>query len=255
MNVRYLVLSLLLVLSVGFISYQVTHALFSDTAQSNSNTFAAAQVFPSATPTPTQIPESTPTPTPDLSGIATHVVISEVQIATPSATGSDFVELYNPATTSANLKKFSLVKRTKTGTVSASLKLFTTSDVIPAHGFFLWASSDGGYAAQIGADVNTGANITDDNSVALLDDSDVIVDAVAWGSGHTAPLVEGTPFTSNPPAGHSIERRALSTSDETSMSGADATKGNGFDSDSNSTDFVPRAVSQPQNSGSATEMP
>ena len=34
-----------------FLSFQFTHAFFSDTAQSTGNTFAAAAEFPSATPT------------------------------------------------------------------------------------------------------------------------------------------------------------------------------------------------------------
>lgn len=238
MNVRYVLFSLIFVLAVGLISYNVTHALFSDTAESFNNTFTAANVFP--------------TPT----GVAAHIVISEVQIATPGATTSDFVELYNPTSNPVNLDGFDLVKRTKTGSSDTTLKSFSSSDTIPAHGFYLWASTDGGYAAQIGADVSTSQNITDDNSVAIKDESGGVVDALAWGSGHTAPLVETTPFSTNPSAGSSIERKALSTSDATSMtSGADVSKGNGFDSNNNSIDVILREIAQPQNSTSLAEMP
>ncbi len=232
--------------------FERTFAFFSDSETSTNNTFTAAQSFT----VPTSIPTPTPTPTPDLSGIANHVVISEVQIATSGATTSDFVEFYNPTSSNINLDGFHLEKRTSTGISSVSLKAFSSSNIIPGHGFYLWASSDGEYATQIGADVSTGENIADNNSIALLDSSDVIVDAVAWGSGHVAPLVESSAFSTNPPDNNSLERKALSTSDATSMtSGSDVSKGNGFDLDNNSTDFILRTLSQPQNSSNATESP
>ncbi|MBI2028039.1 MAG: signal peptidase I [Candidatus Levybacteria bacterium] len=239
------------ILLIG-LAIPIAFAFPSDTETSSNNVFTAAEDFfvdSSTTPTPP--------PPPTAFGIADHIVISEVQIATSGATTSDFVELYNPTSSSINLSGFHLVKRTSTGTSSANLKAFSSSDIIPAHGFYLWASTDGGYATQIGADVSTGENITSNNSVALLDSSDVIVDAVAWGSGHTAPLIEGSAFSINPGANQSMERKALSTSTVATMDigGADEFKGNGFDLDDNSTDFILRTLSQPQNSGSLIEMP
>ena len=55
----------------------------------------------------------------------------------------------------------------------------------------------------------------------------------------------------------SYERKAYATSDATSMTtGADATKGNSYDSDNNSTDFVLRPTRDPQNASSGvTEVP
>ena len=52
-----------------------------------------------------------------------------------------------------------------------------------------------------------------------------------------------------------MERKALSTSDSTTMLGADSVKGNGYDTDSNALDFTLRLISQPQNSSSSTETP
>jgi hypothetical protein len=56
--------------------------------------------------------------------------------------------------------------------------------------------------------------------------------------------------------GGSLERKALSTSTSATMAvgGTDANRGNGYDSDNNSTDFVTRAARQPQNSSSPTEI-
>src|SRR5882762_9133111 len=68
---------------------------------------------------------------------ASHVVISEVQIATSSASG-DFIELYNPTSSSVNLNGFKLVERTSTGATDTPIISFSSGDTISAHGFLLW---------------------------------------------------------------------------------------------------------------------
>ena len=62
---KFVFLGLLALIGIGFFSYKITLALFSDTTQSTSNTFTASEFFP------------TPTPV-----LANHLVISEIQIAT-----------------------------------------------------------------------------------------------------------------------------------------------------------------------------
>lgn len=219
---------------LSLFSFHLAGAFFTDSANSTTNTFTAADQFPS-------------------------VVISEIQTATTSATTSDFIELYNTTTSDINLDGYRLVKRTAAATSDTSVKAFDSSDIIQAHGFYLWASSDAGYADQIGGDVSTAENIADDNSIALRNgelDAGVIIDAVGWGTLTGAPLTEGSPLA-NIPDGQSLERKALSNSDATSMGsgGVDEIKGNGFDAGNNATDFILRTTSQPQNSGNAAEMP
>lgn len=256
---KYIVISSVIVAVMSLCIVAWVHASFTSGNVNMSNSFTTAAVFPTGeqliSPTATPTPTLTITPTPTPTGIATHIVISEVQTATPGASTSDFVELYNPTSSDINLNNFTLVKRTKTGVSDSNLKSFTSSNVIHAHGFYLWSSTDGGYNTQINADVSTGTNIADDNSIALKDSSNVIVDAVAWGSGHTAPLVEGSAFTPNPSAGQSIERKAYSTSTTITMNVVDSAKGNGYDTNNNATDFVSRTSSQSQNSSSSTETP
>lgn len=247
MKGRFLILLLLFILTVGFVSFKVTHALFSDSANSNNNTFAAAEVFP--------------TPTPDLTGIATHVVISEVQISTsgPSGTNHDFVEFYNPTLSSFDLNGHRLVKRTGSSPNDTTIKSWTSSAIIPAHGFYLWASSDDGYSASISADISTAENIAPSNSIALRfgsEDTGTIIDALSWNSAAQS-LKEGTEFSPNPGDNQSLERKALSTSTASAMmsGGSDEFKGNGYDAGNNSTDFILRTTSDPQNSSSGTEIP
>ncbi|GEM_PF-7016020 len=256
---RFLISSLLLIVVIGFFTYRSTFALFKNAASNNTSTFSAALEFatPSATIFPT--PTDTENPPEPPNNIANHIVISEIQIGTGSA-GSDFVELYNPTPSSIDLNGHRLVKRTKPGTNddATALKSWTSSTIIPAHGYYLWASTSGGYAAQIHANASSSATIAADNSIALRfgpADTGTIIDGVAWGGGHTAPLGEGTPVATFS-AGQSIERKAYSTSTQASMtSGADMNHGNGFDTNQNSINFVLRTTPQPQNLSSPIELP
>lgn len=246
MNKGIFILLILFIIFLGILSYKITNAFFSDTETSTNNLFAAASVFGSPTPTPT----STPSPSTD------HLVISEVQIRGANA-NQDFVELYNPTNSSVDLNGWQIQKKTSSGTIS-SLVLIGSGKSIPAHGFFLWANDQSGFSTTVGADVSNSNNLSENNSIALEDPSDVIIDRVGWGNGNNQ-FQEGSIFQSNPDvnANQSLERKALSTSDSTSMAvgGTDEFKGNGFDANDNATDFVLRSVSQPQNSGSATESP
>ncbi len=223
-----------------------SHSFFSDGGKSNINIFTATSSGTVAT----------------VSGIANHIIISEVQIATGSGTGttSDFIELYNPNNFGINLGPYKLVKRPSgTSSANTTIKSFATSNIIRPHGFFLWAhdSNDNHYASAISADVSTGEDIAEDNSIALLATGSATIDALSWSFNPNA-LQEGNRFpNATPSANQSIERKALATSDATSMAvgGTDQFKGNGYDTDNNATDFILRPTALPQNSSSATESP
>lgn len=258
---RLILFITLYAVALGLFSYKaMTYALFSDTATSQNNTFAAASIFPtgpSDTPTPT--PTGTPSPTPTPENIANHIVISEVQIdGGPSDADHDFIELYNPTSSQVDLNGHRLVSRTGNSPSDDLIKSFTTSTLIQAHGFYLWArNSDTAFPSTIGADASTSASLTSSMSIALRngpDNTGTIIDALSWNNGST--FGEGT--NAEPPSDNgSLERKALSTSSIASMTGAgsDIAKGNGYDTDNNSTDFILRPASQPQNSSSATESP
>ncbi|HBC73112.1 MAG: Ig-like protein domain-containing protein [Candidatus Amesbacteria bacterium GW2011_GWB1_47_19] len=231
---------------IGFVVIKNhSYSYFSDSAVAGSNTFTASAVFPLS---PTPIPSVTPTPP-----IANHLVISEVQINGANA-NQDFIEIYNPTDASQNLAGWNLRKRTSNGTES-SVVLIGEGKSIPAHGFFLWSNNQSDYNVAIGADVYNTNNISENNSVALLDTSDLIIDQIAWGNG-TDQFVENTPYTNSPATSQSLERKAYSGSTVGSMTvGSDADNGNGFDSNNNSVDFILRNTSDPQNSLSSPEIP
>lgn len=241
---------------VTLTTIQITRAFFTDQATSSSNTFTAAASF--STNTPSVTPTPTPTPTGTESNLANHIVISEVQIAGTTSAAQDFIELYNPTGTALNLNGYRIIRRANGSSIDDSIKAFDGTDIIPEHGYYLWANSDNGFSSSINADAGTSENITDNNTLALRNgalNTGIIIDAVGWGTP-TGGVLTSTFFTSNPVSGQSIERKAYSTSTISSMtSGADVSKGNGEDSNNNSIDFILRAVSQPQNSSSAIETP
>ena len=165
---------------------------------------------------------------------ADHLVISQVQITGGAGhTTDDFVELYNPTDSDVDLNGMRLVKRTKTGTADTLIKSWTTSTIIPAHKFYLWANSS--YSGiSPSADVVTTGSLADDNGVALRsgsNDTGTIIDSVAWGEAANA-FVEWGVFTFNPTVNQSLERVA--------------------DLDNNAADFVLTA-SHPRNSQSSAE--
>lgn len=184
---------------------------------------------------------------------ATHVVISEVQVA-GAAAGNDFIELYNPTSSDISLDGMRLTKRTVHSSTNASIVAFASDETIPAHGYYLWCNTT--LNATLGCDRNTSAIVGDTNSIAVLNGplaTGAVVDAVTFGAVDT-PFGEGTALTA-PAASTSVERKAnsLSTSASMAIGGSDEFAGNGEDTDNNATDFVGRITPQPQNSQSNVE--
>ncbi|PIU15602.1 hypothetical protein COT20_01480, partial [bacterium (Candidatus Gribaldobacteria) CG08_land_8_20_14_0_20_39_15] len=133
------------------------------------------------------------------------ILITEVQI-TDGDPSHDFIELYNPNSNSVDLSKWRLKKKNKKGKES-SLGVLPTGSVIPANGYFLWASGvDESYPDLIQADISFKSYyLTEDNSIALLTPDNEIISALAWGSSEN-PFVEGSPFSNNPGKNQSLGR-------------------------------------------------
>jgi signal peptidase I len=255
---------LILVASLMLVT-QSSWALLTDTATSSNNTFAAAAMFGTPTPTPTEVPIPTPTATPTETPtstptpspvVANHIVISEVQIIGANA-NQDFIELYNPTDAPVSLTGWRLRKRSASGDEDSIVQTALNGKTIPAHGYFLWANSQSGYATSISADVSTTVNIIENNSIALFNGT-TLIDKVGWGNlTDSTPFSEGTLISQTIGNNESYERKASSSSSTATMApgGSEEVKGNGFDSDNNSADFILRSTSQPQNSLSTPESP
>lgn len=185
---------------------------------------------------------------------ATHVVISEIQILKVKASNHDqFVELYNPTSSSVDLTGWRLTRKTKSGTQHNLVK--SMSGIIPSHGFFLITPQSGFTGSVTSDEKYSGSNfITTNNTVLLYSDAGkTLVDKVGMG---TASDFNGS-ATVNPVKSKSIERKANSGSTALSMSvgGLDEFAGNGEDTGNNSADFVLMNIPDPQNSSSSAEDP
>lgn len=133
------------------------------------------------------------------------ILITEIQIEGDKAS-NDFIELYNPSAVSADISRFQLKKRTKAG-VESSIKVFSEGSRINAKGFFLWANSEDDFDSSVFADVSSSSYLTENNSVALFDRNDNIIDKVAWGFGQENPFVESYIFPQNPGKNQSVSRK------------------------------------------------
>jgi hypothetical protein len=100
-----------------------------------------------------------------------------------------------------------LHKKSETGT-DYSLKTFPLGSTIAAGQSFVWANSIGGFSETIAADASSTETLSADNSVALIDVSGNIIDAVAWGTG-ASQYGEGPPYPTDPGANQLLARRSL----------------------------------------------
>ncbi len=185
---------------------------------------------------------------------ASHVVISEVQVAGNGVNGfsDEFVELYNPTSLDVNLNNWKLAKKTSLGT--ETILIATVSGIIKSHGYFLFTAQPG-YTGAIAGDqtyATASGSFSSGNTVLLYDASGTnVVDKL----GFTGAADFETDAEPIPGAGKSRERSANSTSTKAKMAigGSQEFLGNGEDTDNNDADFNERDLPQPQNSTSAIE--
>lgn len=193
--------------------------------------------------------------------IATNVVISEVSIWDPA--GGGFIELYNPTSSDIDLRNL------YGGSEELRMRLVNSSDnistlnitwinsTIPAHGYFLFASDNA--VDSIAADATFSAQLDYSGGVMVDDDLDLAngtIDRVGWGAGTVTNATEGAKVPNDLTTGDSIERKAWSISTTERMRGPDSRRGNGYETNNNTNDFViHHDFYAPQNSSSAREEP
>ncbi|MFA5994204.1 MAG: lamin tail domain-containing protein, partial [Parcubacteria group bacterium] len=138
------------------------------------------------------------------------VVINEVHISGGTGhTDDDFVELYNATDQSVDISGWKMKKRIKSGTES-TLKDFSVAEdmniTIPAKKYLLWASANGKFKTSTEEEFISSSSLTSDNSLALFDENNILIDAVTYGAGHTNPFAPSLSYPLNPTANSSIER-------------------------------------------------
>jgi hypothetical protein len=192
--------------------------------------------------------------------VTNHLVISQAFGGGGITAGyptNDFVELYNPTSSPVSLTGWSLQYALP---LSSSWIVFSLSGSVPAHAYYLivLGTNDASVGTALPAADFTGAtNILSTNfKLALVNSTTPFgvtnpsassVDFLGTG---TANGFEGTvaPAGSNTT---SLLRKATSSATAVSMTppgGADANKGNGYDANNNSTDFVTQTSTLARNS-------
>lgn len=192
---QLLLLSVLFILSIGFVSYRVTHALFSDTAKSTDNKFIASQSFTTPTPIPTSMPTQTPTPTPTPTPItvgAGDVIINEIMWAGSSkSTADEWIELKNTTSNTIDLSNWTIEKL---ASGSSSLIIPSGKTILP-NGLFLianFAETSPKSILNITPDiVDNDINLTNDGEQLILKtNTSTIIDTANidddWFAGETS---------------------------------------------------------------------
>ncbi|WP_375761319.1 lamin tail domain-containing protein [Corallococcus exercitus] len=196
--------------------------------------------------------------------LTNHVVISEFSGGKGSGLTDEFIELYNPTNKDVDLSGWQVSYKPATGAWDpASAVTIPEGYVIPAHGYFLLGGAnftgdgtsltDLSYTFDATASTTGGGHIRVQRPVTGPEGTTYVdVDTLGFGAGDSP---EGTAAPAHPEAGGSLERKAVASSDSTTMAagGTDAARGNGQDTDNNGVDFVPRATRQPQGTTSALE--
>ncbi|MFZ1978912.1 MAG: lamin tail domain-containing protein [Bacteroidota bacterium] len=197
-----------------------------------------------------------------------HVVISEIYGGGGNAKApykNDFIELHNPTSSAVNLDGWSVQYASA---ASSKWNVTILDGSIAAHGFYLIQEASGGHDTtslpvpdridSINLSVTSGKIVLCTATIALADSNPegaIIIDKVGYG---TANGFEGIAAAPSPSSGNtkSIERKAQANSTAATLAagGADASSGNGYDTDNNSSDFVVQSKINPQNSASALEI-
>lgn len=174
------------------------------TASTTAANAATSTTIASTTTEATSTPTST-LPTACATGGVNHLLIAEVQIAGASST-NDFIKIFNPTVDAVDIDGWKLRKKSKSG-ADYSIRAFPDGNAVPAGGYFVWANSEDSFGDAMGANTTSTATLAADNSVALMNASGTIVDAVAWGEG-TNQYVETAAYATNPEANQVLKRKS-----------------------------------------------
>ncbi|QQS15579.1 MAG: lamin tail domain-containing protein [Candidatus Moraniibacteriota bacterium] len=136
-----------------------------------------------------------------------NVFIHAVQTA-GTTTSEDFIEIQNDEECALDLSDWKLRKRTASGSES-SIKAFGDTSILPPGETLLWANSTNGFADALRATEKSTATLTDNNSLALIDVDDTIVDSISWGTVNK-PFRSDEPNVRNPKANEMIIRSSKS---------------------------------------------
>ncbi len=150
-----------------------------------------------------------------------RLVINEIQTASATNSGDEFVEIHNAANCSASLEGFTLQYTSGTGGTAGVRWTGAAGDMIAPHGYVVVGG--GSYTGTSIGTFSGGAGGTlggTSGGIGLFAPDSARIDSVGYGAGATTPLVEGSP------ADEPLEDESIGRIPD------------GMDTDDNSTDFT-----------------
>lgn len=181
-----------------------------------------------------------------------RVKISEVS-AEMGAADQEFIELVNDSESATDISGWTIQAGDATLAGWTTIATIPGSTSIGAFGHYLLSTAAYQTASGIVPDASFTAGLALAGGHVRIANGGTEIDKIGWG---TADTPEGTAISAHS-AGQSLERKAFGSSTATSMAsgGADASMGNGWDSNSNSFDFVVQTSPSAQNLAAAAEQP
>jgi uncharacterized repeat protein (TIGR01451 family) len=169
---------------------------------------------------------------------AGELLISEFRTRGPSGASDEFVEIYNPTTTTLVIGGLKIRASNGTGTISDRVNITGGTTLGPGCHYLIANSSASGYSGATPPNQTYATSITDDGGIAITRaNGTTIIDQVGMSAG--SAYKEGTTLAP-------LVASAADQSYERKPGGA---FGNGTDTDNNSADFFLNASSSnPQNS-------
>ena len=170
--------------------------------------------------------------------VSTDIVISEFRTRGLNGGNDEFVELYNLSSNTVNIGGWKINASNTSGATGTRVTIAANTTLNPGCRFLATNSTAStGYSGTVSGNQTFASGITDDGGVALLNASNVVIDAV--GMSATSAYKEGTvlaPTTVN--GERSQERKVLGQNNQ--------------DTDNNINDFMLNVgISNPQNLASA----
>jgi len=147
---------------------------------------------------------------PQMQVVTAKIVISEFRTRGPSPTAAtnEFIEIYNPTSSTVNIENWTIRYSTSSGNTSNRFTFPSGSQLLPGQHFLLAHSP--GYSGATTPDATYIAGLGNDGGIAIVDSSGAVVDQVGMSSGsaYKEPL-DGTgvlsPLTAD--ADQSYERK------------------------------------------------
>jgi uncharacterized repeat protein (TIGR01451 family) len=169
---------------------------------------------------------------------AGQLLISEFRTRGSAGASDEFVEIYNPTTSTLSIGKLRIRASNSVGTISDRVTITAGTTLGPGCHYLLANGSGSGYSGSIPVDQTYGTGISDDGGVAITGSNGAtIIDAVGMSSGSS--FKEGAPLS--PLSG---------TSDQSYERKPGGRLGNGLDMNNNAGDFALTTPGNPQNAAS-----